>query len=179
MRQREGAFLLLLYHKAWDITILGGFYEWVLLGVGPFTFLPYFGVECACLLYSRRNCMNMIWSDHRSSESLKLEWRMLSSWCCSLTVCVWGVCITLLKGGTWRVHMTAWWQHLSSSSFSGIWWLNLFLSSMQIYPLFLAIGAALGICGYAMARNLAINPDVRWRIFISVIVLMFYRFSFD
>lgn len=32
---------------------------------------------------------------------------------------------------------------------------------MQIYPLFLAIGAALGICGYAIARNLAINPDVR------------------
>jgi len=31
----------------------------------------------------------------------------------------------------------------------------------EIYPLFLAIGAALGICGYAMARNLAINPDVR------------------
>nr|XP_024372549.1 uncharacterized protein LOC112280874 isoform X2 [Physcomitrium patens] len=32
---------------------------------------------------------------------------------------------------------------------------------MVIYPLFFAIGAALGICGYAMARNLAINPDVR------------------
>ncbi|KAG0579235.1 hypothetical protein KC19_4G083800 [Ceratodon purpureus] len=31
----------------------------------------------------------------------------------------------------------------------------------EIYPLFLAIGTALGICGYAMARNLAINPDVR------------------
>ncbi|XP_024366023.2 uncharacterized protein [Physcomitrium patens] len=31
----------------------------------------------------------------------------------------------------------------------------------EIYPLFAAIGAALGICGYSMARNLAINPDVR------------------
>ncbi|KAG0629709.1 hypothetical protein M758_1G124300 [Ceratodon purpureus] len=31
----------------------------------------------------------------------------------------------------------------------------------EIYPLFLAIGGALGICGFTMARNLTINPDVR------------------
>jgi len=31
----------------------------------------------------------------------------------------------------------------------------------QIFPLFAAMGAALGICGFAIARNIAINPDVR------------------
>jgi len=31
----------------------------------------------------------------------------------------------------------------------------------EIFPLFAAIGAALGICGFAIARNIAINPDVR------------------
>lgn len=35
---------------------------------------------------------------------------------------------------------------------------------LQVYPLFLAIGTALGIAGFTMARNLSINPDVRWRI---------------
>ncbi|CAK9261375.1 unnamed protein product [Sphagnum jensenii] len=31
----------------------------------------------------------------------------------------------------------------------------------EIFPLFAAMGAALGICGFAIARNIAINPDVR------------------
>ncbi|KAJ7529553.1 hypothetical protein O6H91_15G057000 [Diphasiastrum complanatum] len=31
----------------------------------------------------------------------------------------------------------------------------------EIYPLFLAVGTAVGLCGFAMARNLAANPDVR------------------
>lgn len=31
----------------------------------------------------------------------------------------------------------------------------------EIYPLFAAIGTALGLCGFAIARNLVANPDVR------------------
>jgi hypothetical protein len=36
--------------------------------------------------------------------------------------------------------------------------------------LFAAMGAALGICGFAIARNIAINPDVRW---VSLLSLRF------
>ncbi|KAL3683711.1 hypothetical protein R1sor_001733 [Riccia sorocarpa] len=31
----------------------------------------------------------------------------------------------------------------------------------EVYPLFAAIGAAVGLCGFCIFRNLAINPDVR------------------
>ncbi|MCO5547254.1 hypothetical protein L7F22_000699 [Adiantum nelumboides] len=31
----------------------------------------------------------------------------------------------------------------------------------EVYPLFAAIGTALGLSGFAMARNLLANPDVR------------------
>ncbi|CAM6117918.1 unnamed protein product [Calypogeia fissa] len=31
----------------------------------------------------------------------------------------------------------------------------------EVYPLFVAVGAAIGLCGFAITRNLAINPDVR------------------
>jgi hypothetical protein len=31
----------------------------------------------------------------------------------------------------------------------------------EVYPLFAAIGVAIGICGFSMVRNLRINPEVR------------------
>ncbi|KAG6551370.1 hypothetical protein Mapa_007016 [Marchantia paleacea] len=31
----------------------------------------------------------------------------------------------------------------------------------EIYPLFAAMGTAVGLCGFCIFRNLAINPDVR------------------
>lgn len=31
----------------------------------------------------------------------------------------------------------------------------------EVYPLFLAMGTALSICGFTMVRNLTVNPDVR------------------
>ncbi|KAH7440086.1 hypothetical protein KP509_04G090600 [Ceratopteris richardii] len=34
-------------------------------------------------------------------------------------------------------------------------------SLLHVYPLFAAIGAALGICGFSIGRNLASHPDVR------------------
>lgn len=31
----------------------------------------------------------------------------------------------------------------------------------QVYPLFVAVGAAVGICGFQLVRNICINPEVR------------------
>ncbi|KAJ4756918.1 B12d-like protein [Rhynchospora pubera] len=31
----------------------------------------------------------------------------------------------------------------------------------EVYPLFAAVGVAVGICGFQLARNLTINPEVR------------------
>ncbi|KAJ0988236.1 hypothetical protein J5N97_006592 [Dioscorea zingiberensis] len=31
----------------------------------------------------------------------------------------------------------------------------------EVYPLFAAVGVAIGICGYQLFRNLRINPEVR------------------
>ncbi|GAB2221160.1 hypothetical protein Droror1_Dr00012329 [Drosera rotundifolia] len=31
----------------------------------------------------------------------------------------------------------------------------------EVYPLFAAVGVALGICGMQLVRNIAINPEVR------------------
>ncbi|KAL6175600.1 hypothetical protein ACLB2K_049679 [Fragaria x ananassa] len=31
----------------------------------------------------------------------------------------------------------------------------------EVYPLFLAVGAAVGICGFSMVRHICINPEVR------------------
>lgn len=54
------------------------------------------------------------------------------------------------------------WRVVAGCSIRSEFWEEILTSrEMQIYPLFAAIGAALGICGYSMARNLAINPDVR------------------
>lgn len=33
---------------------------------------------------------------------------------------------------------------------------------MQVYPLFAAVGVAVGICGFSLARNICINPEVRY-----------------
>jgi hypothetical protein len=33
---------------------------------------------------------------------------------------------------------------------------------MQVYPLFAAVGVAVGICGFQLARNICINPEVRY-----------------
>ncbi|KAI4336081.1 hypothetical protein L6164_014655 [Bauhinia variegata] len=31
----------------------------------------------------------------------------------------------------------------------------------EVYPLFAAVGAAIGICGFQLVRNILINPEVR------------------
>ncbi|KMZ71294.1 b12d [Zostera marina] len=31
----------------------------------------------------------------------------------------------------------------------------------EAYPLFIAVGAAVGICGFTLVRNICINPEVR------------------
>ncbi|CAL0305063.1 unnamed protein product [Lupinus luteus] len=31
----------------------------------------------------------------------------------------------------------------------------------EVYPLFAAVGAAVGICGFQLIRNICINPEVR------------------
>ncbi|KMT18463.1 hypothetical protein BVRB_2g026060 [Beta vulgaris subsp. vulgaris] len=31
----------------------------------------------------------------------------------------------------------------------------------EVYPLFVAVGAAVGICGFQLVRNICINPEVR------------------
>ncbi|KAI5569132.1 hypothetical protein POPTR_012G074900v4 [Populus trichocarpa] len=31
----------------------------------------------------------------------------------------------------------------------------------EVYPLFAAVGVAVGICGFQLARNICINPEVR------------------
>ncbi|KAK7411520.1 hypothetical protein VNO78_02954 [Psophocarpus tetragonolobus] len=31
----------------------------------------------------------------------------------------------------------------------------------EVYPLFAAVGAAIGICGFQLVRNICINPEVR------------------
>ncbi|XP_043712546.1 uncharacterized protein LOC122661265 [Telopea speciosissima] len=31
----------------------------------------------------------------------------------------------------------------------------------EVYPLFAAIGVAVGICGFSLVRNICINPEVR------------------
>ncbi|ESW10123.1 hypothetical protein PHAVU_009G182600 [Phaseolus vulgaris] len=31
----------------------------------------------------------------------------------------------------------------------------------EVYPLFAAVGAAVGICGFQLVRNICINPEVR------------------
>ncbi|WKA08587.1 hypothetical protein VitviT2T_026296 [Vitis vinifera] len=31
----------------------------------------------------------------------------------------------------------------------------------EVYPLFAAMGVAVGICGFQLVRNICINPDVR------------------
>ncbi|CAK7329002.1 unnamed protein product [Dovyalis caffra] len=31
----------------------------------------------------------------------------------------------------------------------------------EVYPLFAAVGLAIGICGFQLARNICINPEVR------------------
>lgn len=36
-----------------------------------------------------------------------------------------------------------------------------FLFLFQVYPLFAAVGAAVGICGFQLVRNICINPEVR------------------
>ncbi|KAK2442808.1 B12D protein [Trifolium repens] len=31
----------------------------------------------------------------------------------------------------------------------------------EVYPLFAAVGVAVGICGFSLVRNICINPEVR------------------
>ncbi|CDP14927.1 unnamed protein product [Coffea canephora] len=31
----------------------------------------------------------------------------------------------------------------------------------EVYPLFAAVGVAIGICGFSLVRNICINPEVR------------------
>ncbi|KAF2282883.1 hypothetical protein GH714_043303 [Hevea brasiliensis] len=35
------------------------------------------------------------------------------------------------------------------------------LSAVEVYPLFAAVGVAVGICGLQLVRNICINPEVR------------------
>ncbi|XP_022735790.1 uncharacterized protein LOC111289205 isoform X2 [Durio zibethinus] len=32
---------------------------------------------------------------------------------------------------------------------------------LEVYPLFAAVGVAVGICGFQLVRNICINPEVR------------------
>lgn len=43
-------------------------------------------------------------------------------------------------------------------SFQGF---TVFVVYFQVYPLFAAVGAAIGICGFQLVRNVMINPEVR------------------
>ena len=42
-----------------------------------------------------------------------------------------------------------------------------FLCPVQVYPLFAATGAAVGICAFSLIRNITGNPEVR---FVSLVV---------
>ena len=48
---------------------------------------------------------------------------------------------------------------------------------MQVYPLFAAMGFAVGICGYQLVRNICINPDVRC-VSLSQFFFFFFFFPF-
>ena len=48
---------------------------------------------------------------------------------------------------------------------------------MQVYPLFAAMGFAVGICGYQLVRNICINPDVRCVSLSQFFFFFFFRFS--
>lgn len=37
---------------------------------------------------------------------------------------------------------------------------------LQVYPLFAAVGVAVGICGFQLVRNICINPEVRYSSFL-------------
>ena len=62
--------------------------------------------------------------------------------------------------GFWFLLCAHWW---------GLQW------SVQLYPIAVVIGGALGLCGFCMARNLSINPDVRFGNF-SVVLYQFLVF---
>ncbi|XP_078441193.1 uncharacterized protein LOC144711145 [Wolffia australiana] len=42
------------------------------------------------------------------------------------------------------------------ATFSGSRWLR-----PEVYPLFVTVGAAVGLCGFCLVRNITSNPDVR------------------
>ncbi|RYR56682.1 hypothetical protein Ahy_A05g022368 isoform A [Arachis hypogaea] len=39
----------------------------------------------------------------------------------------------------------------------------------EVYPLFAAVGVAVGICGFQLVRNICINPEVRSISFYSLV----------
>ncbi|XP_024357480.1 uncharacterized protein [Physcomitrium patens] len=84
----------------------------------------------------------------------------------------WSKIMTIVVPLLLRYHQSVLYSLDSSTGDAGLSWTssicqnfqnqkNLHTNSMQVYPIVLVIGTAVGLCGTAIVRNASINPDVR------------------